>query len=50
MAKIPAFAKAFAGRWRIVETDVWDNDVLDLVEKAHLTFEGKSDGEIALVR
>jgi len=47
MAKIPAFAKAFAGRWRIVQTDVWDNDVLDLVEEAHLTFEGKSDGEIA---
>jgi len=21
-----AFAKAFAGRWRIVEMDVWDKD------------------------
>jgi len=38
MAKVPAFAKAFAGRWRIVETDVWDEDFLDLVEQAHLTF------------
>lgn len=47
MAKVPAFAKAFAGRWRIVEMDVWDNDVLDLVEQAHLTFEGPADGEIA---
>jgi hypothetical protein len=37
MAKAPAFAKALAGRWRIVEMDVWDNDVLDLVEEAHLT-------------
>src|ERR1700752_3196785 len=36
MAKVPAFAKAFAGRWRIVEMDVWDNDFLDLVETAHL--------------
>ena len=36
MAKLPAFAKAFAGRWRIVEMDVWDKDFLDLVETAHL--------------
>jgi hypothetical protein len=26
MPKVPAIAKAFAGRWRIVEMDVWDND------------------------
>ena len=47
MAKVPAFAKAFAGRWRIVEMDAWDNDFLDLVEEAHLTFTGAADGEIA---
>jgi len=47
MAKVPGFAKAFVGRWRIVEMDVWDSDFLDLVEEAHLTFQGKSDGEIA---
>jgi len=46
MAKVPAFAKAFSGRWRIVEMDVWDNDFLDLVEEAHLTFKGAADGEI----
>ena len=46
MAKVPAFAKAFAGRWRIVEMNVWDNDFLDLVEEAHLTLEGET-GEIA---
>ena len=46
MAKVPAFAKAFAGRWRIVETDVWDNDVLDEFEEAHITFKGGTDGEI----
>ena len=37
MAKVAALAKAFAGRWCIVEMDVWDNDFLDLVEQAHLT-------------
>jgi hypothetical protein len=47
MAKTPAFAKAFSGRWRIVEMDVWDNDFLDLVEEAHLTFTGEAGGEIA---
>src|SRR4051795_7086464 len=47
MARVPGFAKAFAGRWRIVEMDNWDSDFLDLVEEAHLTFQGKSDGEIA---
>lgn len=47
MAKVPGFAKAFAGRWRIVEMDNWDGDFLDLVEQAHLTYKGKSDGEIA---
>ena len=46
MAKVSGFAKAFAGRWRIVEMDNWDSDFLDLVEEAHLTFKGKSDGEI----
>jgi len=46
MAKVPAIAKAFAGRWRIVEMDAWDNDFLDLVDEAHLTFKGAADGEI----
>lgn len=47
MARVSSFAKAFAGRWRIVEMDVWDNDFLDLIEEAHLTFKGAADGEIA---
>jgi hypothetical protein len=47
MAKVPAFARAVAGRWRIVEMDVWDNDFFDLVQEAHLTFTGAADGEIA---
>jgi hypothetical protein len=47
MAKVPAFARAFAGRRRIVEMDVWDNDVLDEIAEAHITFKGSADGEIA---
>jgi hypothetical protein len=47
MPKASHLARAFAGRWRIVEMDNWDIDFLDLVEEAHLTFKGKSDGEIA---
>jgi hypothetical protein len=47
MAKRPAFAKAFTGRWRIVEIDNWDDDFLNLVEEAHITFHGAADGEIA---
>jgi len=43
MDKGPGFAKAFAGRWRIVEMDNWESDVLELVEEAHLN-EGASDG------
>ena len=42
MGKVPVFAKAFADRWRIVEMDVWDNDVLDEVAEAHITFEGRA--------
>ena len=35
MAKVPGFAKAFAGSWRIVEMDNWDDDFLDLVPLVH---------------
>lgn len=49
MARVPAFARAFAGRWRIVEMDVWDNEVIDEFEEAHITFVGSSGGEIALI-
>jgi hypothetical protein len=42
-------AKAFKGRWRIAEMDVWDNPDLDLIEPAHITFEGDNDGSFAFV-
>jgi len=28
--------------WRIIETDVWDNDFLDEIQEAHITFQGNS--------
>ncbi len=46
MARRPAFAKAFMGRWRIVEMDQWDDDYLDLVEPAFISF-GPQDGAFA---
>ena len=49
MARVPAFARAFAGRWRIVEMDVWDNDAIDEVEEAHITFGPGAHGEIAFI-
>jgi hypothetical protein len=39
-----ALAGAFRGDWRIVEMDEWDNDYLDLIEPAHITFGGDNDG------
>ena len=36
-------AKAFKGRWRISEMEVWDNDYLDLVEPAHIVLEREND-------
>ena len=39
-----ALAKAFQGHWRIAEMDGWDNDYLDLIEPAHIAFEGEHDG------
>lgn len=50
MAKVPGFAKAFVGRWRIVEMDNWDSDFLDLVEEAvalHSDYNGASGGQVS---
>ena len=44
MTRPPALAKAFRGRWRIVEMEVWPDDYLDLIEPAHSAFEGDTDG------
>jgi hypothetical protein len=46
MKRKSTFADAFKGRWRISEMDQWDNDYLDLVEPAHITFGGAANGEL----
>ncbi len=35
------------GRWRIIETDLWDKDYLDMVGPAHITFQANGTGEFA---
>ena len=35
------------GRWRIVESDMWDRDYLDLVEPASITIDRGGRGELA---
>jgi hypothetical protein len=37
------------GRWRIVETEIWDRDALDLVVPAHITFGHNGLGEMQLI-
>jgi hypothetical protein len=37
------------GRWRIVETEVWGQDALDLVVPAYIAFEGNGLGELQLI-
>jgi hypothetical protein len=45
--RMPGFARAFAGRWRITEMDEWDE--IDLLGSAHLTFTGKDAGELVFI-
>ncbi|HET6203906.1 MAG TPA: hypothetical protein VFI25_14030 [Planctomycetota bacterium] len=42
-------ANPFAGTWRIVETDVWDGDALDLVALAHIAFRPNGSGELGMI-
>ena len=35
------------GRWRIVKTELWDADFLDLVQPAYISFDVKGGGEFA---
>jgi hypothetical protein len=39
----------FRGRWRLVDTDLWDLDDLDLDEQAHITFGSRGLGSLALI-
>jgi len=35
------------GKWRIVETELWDKEFLDMLEPAYILFDGKGSGEFA---
>ena len=37
---------SFAGRWRIVEMEQWDQEFVDLVSPGHITFTGDGRGEL----
>lgn len=37
------------GRWRIVATEIWDREALDLVVPAHITFGRNGLGEMELI-
>lgn len=41
--------KKFAGKWLITETEVWDEDALDLVVSAHLTIETDGLGRFQMI-
>jgi hypothetical protein len=41
--------KKFAGKWRIVETELWDRDALDLVVTAHITFDAEGLGHFQMI-
>jgi len=36
----------FAGRWRIVEMEQWDQEFVDLVSPGHITFARDGSGEL----
>ena len=37
------------GRWRIIETEMWDLDALDLVVPAYIAFDRNGLGEMQLI-
>lgn len=49
MATAGTAKHALLGTWRIVETELWDVDDLDLVEPADLTLEPKGHGRLGLL-
>ena len=42
-------ARRVTGRWRIVETDQWDQDAIDLVEPGFIEFAGDGTGEFGFI-
>jgi hypothetical protein len=35
------------GKWRIVSMIMWDKDFLDMIEPAHISFNGQDEGTLA---
>lgn len=46
---MPKAEQLIEGRWRIVETEMWDQEALDLVVPAHITFGRNGRGEMQLI-
>jgi hypothetical protein len=44
---MPARNHPLLGRWRIVETELWDSDFLDLVGPAYISFDAQGRGSFA---
>ena len=40
---------AIRGKWRIVETEVWDQEALDLIVPAYIRFDPNGLGEMQLI-
>jgi hypothetical protein len=49
MATARTAKHSLLGTWRIVETELWDVDDLDLADPAHLTLEPKGHGRLGLL-
>lgn len=47
--KLGRQAVPFLGTWRIIETEMWDLEDLDIVEEARITFERDGVGELRLL-
>lgn len=41
--------KAFLGTWRIIETEMWDQDALDMIVPAHITFTPDDLGSFEMI-
>src|SRR5688572_2709332 len=49
MATAGPAKRGLVGRWRIVETESWEVDDLDLLDPAHLTLEARGRGRLGLL-
>ncbi len=45
----PRTPKKFAGKWRIIESEVWDPAALDMVVPAHITFASGGLGHFQMI-